>query len=110
VTAVSREGEAARAAYTIDRLRDPAAVRIWSCYATVGDHLPDALRRDRAATSAGRMERLAFRAWSAAWSRPWLYRLTTRAARRMNIRGQAPFMHVPVLGRWVRTRDLRGRR
>jgi probable F420-dependent oxidoreductase len=24
--------------------RDPASVRIWSCYATVGDHLPDALR------------------------------------------------------------------
>ena len=24
--------------------RDPAAVRIWSCYATVGDHLPEALR------------------------------------------------------------------
>jgi L-lactate dehydrogenase complex protein LldF len=68
------------------------------------------LRRDRAATSAGRMERLAFRALSAAWSRPWLYRLTTRAARRVNIRGQAPFMHVPVLRRWARTRDLRGRR
>jgi hypothetical protein len=68
------------------------------------------LRRDRAATSAGRLERLAFRALSAAWSRPWLYRLTTRAARRVNIRGQAPFMHVPVLRRWARTRDLRGRR
>jgi alkanesulfonate monooxygenase SsuD/methylene tetrahydromethanopterin reductase-like flavin-dependent oxidoreductase (luciferase family) len=24
--------------------RDPAAVRIWSCYATVGDHLPEPLR------------------------------------------------------------------
>jgi 5,10-methylenetetrahydromethanopterin reductase len=24
--------------------RDPASVRIWSCYATVGDHLPDELR------------------------------------------------------------------
>jgi len=24
--------------------RDPAAVRIWSCYATVGDHLPEDLR------------------------------------------------------------------
>ena len=24
--------------------RDPAAVRIWSCYATVGDHLPEELR------------------------------------------------------------------
>ena len=68
------------------------------------------LRRDRAATSAGRLERLAFRALSAAWSRPWLYRLTTRAARRVNIRGQAPFMHVPVLRRWARTRDLRGGR
>jgi L-lactate dehydrogenase complex protein LldF len=30
------------------------------------------LRRDRAATSAGRLERLAFRAWSAVWSRPWV--------------------------------------
>ena len=24
--------------------RDPAAVEVWSCYATVGDHLPDAVR------------------------------------------------------------------
>lgn len=24
--------------------RDPAAVRVWSCFATVGDHLPEALR------------------------------------------------------------------
>jgi len=24
--------------------RDPASVRIWSCYATIGDHLPEALR------------------------------------------------------------------
>jgi 5,10-methylenetetrahydromethanopterin reductase len=24
--------------------RDPASVRIWSCYATIGDHLPDGLR------------------------------------------------------------------
>jgi L-lactate dehydrogenase complex protein LldF len=68
------------------------------------------LRRDRAATSAGAMERLAFRLWSAAWSRPWLYRLTTRTARRMNIRGQTPFLHVPLLGRWARTRDVRVKR
>jgi probable F420-dependent oxidoreductase len=27
--------------------RDPAAVRIWSCFATVGDHLPEALRRKK---------------------------------------------------------------
>jgi L-lactate dehydrogenase complex protein LldF len=68
------------------------------------------LRRDRAATSAGAGERLAFRLWSVAWSRPWLFRLTTRLARRMNIRGQTPFMHVPVIGRWARTRDLRVKR
>src|SRR5436853_216423 len=24
--------------------RDPASVRIWSCYATIGDHLPEPLR------------------------------------------------------------------
>jgi hypothetical protein len=24
--------------------RDPATVRVWSCYATIGDHLPEALR------------------------------------------------------------------
>lgn len=24
--------------------RDPAAVKVWSCFATVGDHLPDAIR------------------------------------------------------------------
>jgi L-lactate dehydrogenase complex protein LldF len=64
------------------------------------------LRRDRAVTSAGRLERLAFRAWSTAWSHPWLYRLTTRTARHMHIRGQAPFMHVPLLKRWARTRDV----
>jgi L-lactate dehydrogenase complex protein LldF len=68
------------------------------------------LRRDRAQTSAGRLERLAFRAWSTAWSHPWLYRLTTGAARRMNIRGQTPFMHVPLLRRWARTRDVRVKR
>lgn len=27
--------------------RDPASVRIWSCYATVGDHLPEAVRRKK---------------------------------------------------------------
>lgn len=27
--------------------RDPRAVRIWSCYATVGDHLPEELRRKK---------------------------------------------------------------
>jgi len=68
------------------------------------------LRRDRASTSAGRLERLAFAAWGAAWSRPWLYRLTTRTARRVNIRGRAPFMQLPVVRRWARTRDLRVKR
>ncbi len=24
--------------------RDPAAVRVWSCFATIGDHIPEALR------------------------------------------------------------------
>lgn len=27
--------------------RDPASVRIWSCFATVGDHLPEGLRRKK---------------------------------------------------------------
>ena len=61
-------------------------------------------------TSAGWLERLAFRAWSTAWSHPWLYRLTTRTARHVHIRGQAPFMHVPLLKRWARTRDVRVKR
>jgi L-lactate dehydrogenase complex protein LldF len=65
-----------------------------------------ALRRDRAEATAGARERLAFRLWSEAWSRPWLYRLTTRLARRMHIRGQARFVRAPVLGRWARTRDV----
>jgi hypothetical protein len=54
------------------------------------------------------MERLAFRLWSLAWSRPWLYRLSTRTARRipLNKRGLTPFMHAPVIGRWLRTRDV----
>jgi L-lactate dehydrogenase complex protein LldF len=56
------------------------------------------LRRDRAAADAGWRERTAFRLWSAAWSRPWAYRLTTRLAR---LGGRAP------LGRrWTHTRDL----
>jgi L-lactate dehydrogenase complex protein LldF len=73
------------------------------------DHLL-ALRRDRAADSAGAAERLAFRLWSIAWSRPWAYRLTTRLARHLHIRGQTPFVKVPVIGRWARTRDLRVKR
>jgi L-lactate dehydrogenase complex protein LldF len=73
------------------------------------DHLL-ALRRDRAADSAGAGERLAFRLWGLAWSRPWAYRLTTRLARHVNIRGQTPFIHLPVIGRWARTRDLRVKR
>jgi probable F420-dependent oxidoreductase len=27
--------------------RDPASVRVWSCFATIGDHLPEALRRKK---------------------------------------------------------------
>jgi L-lactate dehydrogenase complex protein LldF len=68
------------------------------------------LRRDRAATTAGRGERLAFLLWSMAWSRPWLYRLTTRAARRVNIRGQTPLVRIPVVRRWAATRDVVRRR
>jgi L-lactate dehydrogenase complex protein LldF len=64
------------------------------------------LRRDRAESSAGGMERLAFRLWSLAWSRPWLYRLSTRAALRMSTRRLAPIMQLPVVRRWARTRDL----
>ena len=66
------------------------------------------LRRDRARASAGAMEKLAFRLFGLAWSRPWLYRASTRAARRLplNKRGQTPFVHLPVVGRWLRTRDV----
>jgi L-lactate dehydrogenase complex protein LldF len=69
------------------------------------------LRRDRATSSAGAMERLAFRLWGLAWSRPWLYRLSTRTARAaVNKRGLTPFMQLPVVRRWGRTRDLVGKR
>ncbi len=57
------------------------------------------LRRDRAADSAGLLERLAFRLWSFAWSRPRLFRLTVRLAGR----ARGP---LPLLRRWTRTRDL----
>jgi len=53
------------------------------------------------------MEKLAFRLWSLAWSRPWLYRASTRAARRIPVKtGQTPLIHAPVIGRWLRTRDV----
>jgi L-lactate dehydrogenase complex protein LldF len=40
------------------------------------------LRRDLAEERiASRTERLAFQLWSLAWSRPWLYRLSTTTAR-----------------------------
>jgi L-lactate dehydrogenase complex protein LldF len=58
------------------------------------------LRRDRAAESAGPLERLAFRLWSLAWSRPWLFRITVRMAG--VARGP-----LPLLRRFTRTRDLR---
>jgi len=66
------------------------------------------LRRDRANAAAGAMEKLAFRLWSLAWSRPWLYRISTRAARRipMNGRGRPAAAHLPVIGRWLRSRDV----
>jgi L-lactate dehydrogenase complex protein LldF len=65
------------------------------------------LRRDRAEASAGGLERLAFRLFGLAWSSPWLYRLSTRTARSaLNKRGLTPFMHLPVIGRWARTRDV----
>ncbi len=57
------------------------------------------LRRDRAADSAGALERLAFRLWSFAWSRPRLFRWSVRLAGRA--RGR-----LPLLRRWTRTRDL----
>jgi L-lactate dehydrogenase complex protein LldF len=57
------------------------------------------LRRDRAADAAGPMERLAFRLWGFAWSRPWIFRLSVRLAGR----ARGP---VPLLRRWTRTRDL----
>ena len=58
------------------------------------------LRRDRAADSAGLLERLAFRLWSFAWSRPRLFRLTVRLAGR----ARGP---LPLLRRW--TADARPR-
>ena len=61
------------------------------------------LRRDRAVETAGLGERLAFRLWSAAWSRPWLYRLTTRLAP-LAIRLPGPGR------RWTRTRRVVFRR
>jgi L-lactate dehydrogenase complex protein LldF len=57
------------------------------------------LRRDRAADSAGALERFAFRLWSFAWSRPRLFRLTVRLAGR----ARGP---LPLLRRWTRTRNL----
>ena len=57
------------------------------------------LRRDRAADSAGALERLAFRLWSLAWSRPRLFRWSVRLAGR----ARGP---LPLLRRWTRTRDL----
>jgi L-lactate dehydrogenase complex protein LldF len=51
---------------------------------------------------AGRGERLAFRIWSYAWSRPWAYRVSTRLARL----GQ-PFARFSPAGRaWSRGREL----
>ncbi len=44
VTAVKQAAEQAG--------RDPASVRVWSCFATVGDHLPEALRLKK---TVGRM-------------------------------------------------------
>ena len=35
--------------------RDPAAVRIWSCYATVGDHLPEELQPQEDGRPAGHL-------------------------------------------------------
>ena len=57
---------------------------------------PGTVRWFVACTGArSRAEKLAFRLWSLAWSRPWLYRLSTRTARRipLNTRGLTPFMH-----------------
>jgi L-lactate dehydrogenase complex protein LldF len=61
------------------------------------------LRRDLVGTGvASRGERLAFRLWSHAWSRPWAYRLTTRLARL----GQ-PFGRLAGPGRaWAAGREL----
>jgi L-lactate dehydrogenase complex protein LldF len=61
------------------------------------------LRRDLVGAGvASRGERLAFRLWSHAWSRPWAYRLTTRLARL----GQ-PFGRLAGPGRaWAAGREL----
>ena len=47
VRCVKAVKDAARAAG-----RDPAAVRVWSCFATIGDHLPEAVRLKK---TVGRM-------------------------------------------------------
>jgi L-lactate dehydrogenase complex protein LldF len=61
------------------------------------------LRRDLVGEGvAGRGERLAFRLWSHAWSRPWAYRLSTRLARL-----GLPFARFSPAGRaWSTGREL----
>jgi L-lactate dehydrogenase complex protein LldF len=61
------------------------------------------LRRDRAAgATPGRVERLAYRAWSIAWSQPALYRLSGRLGRL----AAGPVARHGPLARWTRDRDL----
>ncbi len=61
------------------------------------------LRRDRAAgTTPTRRERLAYRAWSIAWSSPFLYRLSGRLGRL----AVGPLQRRGPLARWTRDRDL----
>jgi L-lactate dehydrogenase complex protein LldF len=61
------------------------------------------LRRDRAAgTTPGRFERLAYRAWSFAWSQPALYRLSARLGRL----ARGPLTRRGPFARWTRDRDL----
>jgi L-lactate dehydrogenase complex protein LldF len=61
------------------------------------------LRRDLVGEGvASRRERLAFTLWSLAWSRPWAYRLSTRAARL----GQPLARLTPVGRAWSAGREL----
>lgn len=68
-----------------------------------------ALRRDVARERKPVVEGLAFRAWSAAWRRPWAYRLLARMARtgqRLFVRG-GRIRRAPLpFSRWTNRRDL----
>ena len=69
-----------------------------------------ALRRQRADEDAApRLERIAFALWGEVWSRPWLYRASTRAGRaglHLIARDGVVRRRLPGLRRWTAERDL----